>query len=155
MIFLRIIGRLIVISLAFFAAALAAAVVAAVGFQHLYGVPPAGAGDPVGDVFDLFFLLFVTGLAISHFSLAPAGVAIIVAEVFRLRSWLFYAAAGALSGLTAMLALEHEAAADARFSHPEAALFLACGLVAGLVYWLVAGRGAGSFMPAPDSRSAG
>lgn len=82
------------------------------------------------------------------YGFAPAVLAIVVAEVFRVRRALYHVLCGGLAG-----ALGYVAASPlARFDDPGAydaafggriALFVAAGLIGGFVYWLVAGRTAG------------
>lgn len=155
MILLRLLGRLIVISFAFFLASLAAALTATAGLYQAYGVPLTphpGVGGLIGD---LALSLVVSAMAIGHFSLMLAAVAIIVAETFSLRSWLYYAAAGAGLGGLALTAMEtaRGEAASRGMANLEALVFVAAGLASGLVYWVIAGRRAGQAFYRPSSRS--
>lgn len=74
---------------------------------------------------------------------APAIVAVLIAEMFGIRSWLYYAVAGALTALLPW-ALLPSGIDGAIF---DAVDILACGFVGGLIHWLVAGRSAGFFAP--------
>lgn len=146
MIFFRLLGRLIVIAFGFFLASLAAALTATAGLDRAYGFTTA-TGDPFGDFVTVWVLsVLVSAMAISQFSLALAGIVIVVTESFALRSWLYYAAAGAVMGVLALVTLEteHGRAMSSRMADFEALIFVAAGLVAGLVYWLIAGRNAGA-----------
>ena len=146
MIFLRLLGRLILIACGLFLASLAAALTAATGLRRAYSVAIA-TGEPLGDFLGNWVLsVMVSAMAISYFSLTLAAIAIIVAESFALRSWLYYAAAGALMGVLAVVTVEtaHGPAASPRMADIEALIFIAAGLAGGLTYWLIAGRGAGA-----------
>lgn len=70
---------------------------------------------------------------------APAIVAVLISEMFSLRSWIFYAAAGAGSALLPW------SLAPSSFEGPvfTTSQVIAAGLVGGLVHWLIAGRNAG------------
>ncbi|GLK81655.1 hypothetical protein [Methylopila turkensis] len=70
---------------------------------------------------------------------APAIVAVLIGEMFAIRSWAYYAIAGAVTAF-APWALLPSGVDGPLFT---AADILACGFVGGLVHWLVAGRGAG------------
>ena len=81
---------------------------------------------------------------------APAVVAILLAEMFSIRTWVYHAVAGA-----ATLVLPWSMTPTG-FEGPMfgAGQILACGFIAGLVYWLVAGRSSGLAPPAPpDDRT--
>ena len=146
MIFFRLLGRLILIACGFFLASLAAALTATAGLERAYGIAIA-TGEPFGDFVVTWVLsALVSAMAISQFSLTLAAIAIIVAESFALRSWLYYAAAGALIGVLALVALESERgpAGSSRMADLEALIFIAAGLVGGLTYWLIVGRSAGA-----------
>ncbi|WP_020179458.1 hypothetical protein [Methylopila sp. M107] len=70
---------------------------------------------------------------------APAIVAVLIGEMFSLRSWIFYAAAGAGSALLPW-SLAPSSFEGPVFTTPQV---IAAGLVGGLVHWLIAGRRAG------------
>lgn len=78
---------------------------------------------------------------------APAIVAVLIAEMFTIRSWVYYAVAGALTALLPW-ALLPSGVDGAIFSATD---ILACGFVGGLTHWLVAGRGAGFLAPEQSS----
>lgn len=148
MIFFRLVGRLILISFGFFLASLAAGLTTTIGLERAYGLD-AWTGEPVADfIFHWFLSVMVSTMAIGHFSLTLAAIAIIAAESFGLRSWLYYAAAGALMGALALVGLEgaQGPAPSPRLADIEALIFIAAGLAGGLTYWLVAGRSAGAVM---------
>ena len=77
----------------------------------------------------------------------PAVLLVVVAEVMRLRSLLYYAAAGAVVGLTSYygsnVELRLENTTDVAPAFHPLQLAAAAGIVGGLAYWLLAGRNAG------------
>ena len=106
----------------------------------------------------LFLLLRVITVAIC---VAPLLTAVVVGELARLRSWLWYACCsgfvaaavpwilrlGAGGRRIAQRSGENAAAqAEGRFL----LLFFLTGVIAGTVYWLIAGRTAGRDGPAPE-----
>lgn len=135
-----VIYRFFVALFAFWIACLAAAAVLVIG--------AAAPELPQPDAFGLLTIFILTvSVFVIGFAFVPAVVAIAIAEVFALRSALFYAVAGALIGLFCGYTLGFvEYRPDIRFDAPLATNFEllgAAGIAAGLVYWLIAGRSAG------------
>jgi hypothetical protein len=109
--------------------------------EWIRAYPPV-AGDP-GLVVATAAAVILDGAdlfaAIGRAALVPAAIAIVLAEIFVWRTWLAdialaLAVTGALSWLL-------DRAANPALPRPTAAI--AAGIVAGLAYWLIAGRGAG------------
>jgi hypothetical protein len=74
-------------------------------------------------------------------TLAPAVVAIVVGELARIRSALYYVlAGGAAAGVMPLIASRQEAAESATYNAPYFAIMATAGFAAGLIYWLIAGR---------------
>ncbi len=113
--------------------------------------------------FSLVLLALLAGIV----GFVPAALAIGLAELGSIRGWPYFAAAGALAGLFAVLAgmgigstLAAVAAAlsgermPPGFDPLTAALLVAAGVLAGLVYWALAGRSSGGWRaptePAPS-----
>jgi hypothetical protein len=72
-------------------------------------------------------------------TILPALVAVVVGEVLRLRSWMYYVlAGGAALAAIPLLADFPEGAADVATS-AYMPIFLAAGFAGGFVYWLLAG----------------
>jgi hypothetical protein len=99
--------------------------------------------DPVA-----FAAMVGTGLVgasvVGATSLLPAGLLIALAEAARLRGLIFHvAAAGAVAFLVWSLGGPEAAAGEGPGLRPGSAVALAAGFLAGLVYWLVAGRTSG------------
>ena len=86
-------------------------------------------------------LVFATTAFVGGVAALPAFVTIAIAEIFALRTVIFHLVAGGAIELAAQLL---GLVGEAPTSRADAQLFLATGCVGGLVYWLIAGRSAGS-----------
>jgi hypothetical protein len=142
---MALIGRLFVIFFAFLAACLVAGmiVVVAVLFPEFSDL---GAG-PV-DQGALNIVLGFGFIFISGFALLPAMIVAAITEAFYIRGALTYALGGGLVGLACYLGLVPFDPDTLRFDgivrrHLE--IMTGAGIVAGLVYWLIAGRNAGAW----------
>ena len=150
---MALIGRLFVILFGFLAACLVAGtiVVGAVLYPELsdFGT---GAIDP--DALNVvlgFGFIFVSG-----FALLPAMIVAAVTEAFSIRGALTYAVGGGLVGLLCYLALVPFDPETLRFEgivrrHLE--IMTGAGIVAGVVYWMIAGRTAGAWREPPRPRT--
>ena len=148
---MALIGRLFVVFFAFLAACFAAGmiVVGAVlypEFSDLGGGPiDQGAIDVVlGFGFGFIFL--------SGFALLPALVVVLITEAFYIRSVLVYAVGGAIVGAACYLGLVPFDTETLQFDgivrrHLE--IMTGAGIVAGLIYWMIAGRTAGAWRDPP------
>lgn len=142
---MSLILRLFVIALGFIAASLVAGaiVVFAVLFPELSALE-TGMLDP-----NAFNILLGFGFVfISGFALIPAAVIVVVTEALAIRGVLGYALGGAVVGAACYLGLVPFDTESWRFEgivqrHLE--ILTGAGIVAGLVYWLVAGRNAGKW----------
>ena len=140
---MSLIGRLFVILFGFLAACFVAGmvVVGAIMFPEFSDLG-AGPVDPgVLNVVLGFGFIFVSG-----FALVPAMVVVAITEAFYIRGALTYAAGGGLVGLACYLGLVPFDAEQLRFEgivrrHLE--IMTGAGIVAGVVYWMIAGRNAG------------
>jgi len=150
---MTLIGRLFVIFFAFLAACLVAGavVVCAIMFPEFSDLG-AGPVDPgVLNIVLGFGFIFVSG-----FALVPAMIVVLLTEAFNIRSALTYAVGGGLVGLGCYLGLVPFDADQLRFDgivrrHLE--IMTGAGILAGVVYWLIAGRNAGAWrVPPPPSR---
>lgn len=140
-----LLARLFVIFAGFVAACLVAGaiVVFAVLFPELSALD-TGALDP--NAFNLllgFGFVFVSG-----FALIPALLVALFTEVFAIRAVLVYAVSGAAIGALCYLGLLPYNSATTTFEgfvqrHLE--IMAAAGILAGVVYWMVAGRKAGAW----------
>ena len=74
-------------------------------------------------------------------TLAPAIIAIVVSELARIRSPLYYIIAGGLAAaVMPLIAAPQEAAQNTTYTTPYFTIMATAGFAAGLIYWLFAGR---------------
>jgi hypothetical protein len=148
-----LLGRILVILFACLLASLAAGLVVSLAVL----IPMVGDlalgpyGESVLGVVVTFGALFV-----SAYALAPLLLVIVCAEAFAIRALLFYALGGALMG--AVLYFNYSgwsgrAFTAGGFARRELEVMAAAGIVAGLVYWAIAGRTAGKWREAPPQAS--
>ena len=146
---MALIGRLFVIFLGFLAACLVAGmvVVTAVLFPEFSDLGVGPIDQSVVQVLIGFGFIFISG-----FALLPAMIIALITEAFAIRGVLAYAIGGALVGVAAYLSLVPFDTDTMRFEgivrrHLE--IMTGAGIVAGLVYWMVAGRNAGAWRKPP------
>lgn len=146
---MALIGRLFVILFGFLGASLVAGmiVVGAMLYPEFsdMGVEPIDP-DALNIIFGFGFI-FVSG-----FALLPALIVVLITEAFSIRSILAYALGGAAVGLACYLGLVPFDSGSMRFDgivrrHLE--IMTGAGIVAGLVYWVIAGRNAGAWREPP------
>ena len=143
---MALIGRLFVILFGFLAACFVAGmiVVGAVLFPEFSDLSMGGAVDQGAlNVVLGFGFIFLSG-----FALLPALIVVLVTEAFHIRSVLAYAVGGAVVGAACYLGLVPFDTATLQFDgivrrHLE--VMTGAGIVAGLVYWMIAGRAAGAW----------
>jgi len=145
---MSLIGHLFAIVIGFIAACLAAGGVIVLAILYPEWSDLAlGPVDP--DVMNIvlgFGFIFVSG-----FALIPAMLVVLITEAFSIRGALTYAVGGALTGLACYLGLVPFDPATMSFDgivrrHLE--VMMGAGVVAGAVYWLIAGRSAGAWRDA-------
>jgi hypothetical protein len=141
---MALIGRLFVILFAFLAACLVAGmiVIGAVLFPEFTDLGIGNIDPAVNVVIGLGFIF------ISGFALLPAMLVAAITEAFYIRSVLAYAVGGALVGAACYLGLIPFDPDTMRFDgivrrHLE--IMTGAGIVAGLIYWMIAGRNAGAW----------
>jgi len=146
---MALIGRSFVIFFAFLAACLAAGiiVVGAVLFPELSDLGSEPIDQGALDVVLGFGFIFISG-----FALLPAMIIAVITEAFSIRSALAYAVGGGFVGLACYLGLVPFDPDTLRFEgivrrHLE--IMTGAGIVAGLVYWMIAGRNAGAWRVPP------
>jgi hypothetical protein len=136
---MQLIVRFFVTLFGFWVASLAAAAVMVLG-----ATPELPRAE---DFALLSVFIFTVSAFVAAFSFVPAVIAILVTETFGLRSIVFYALAGGLIGLFCGYSLGFIGPLPRfDFDMPLGTNFeilAAAGIVAGLVYWLIAGRNAG------------
>jgi hypothetical protein len=138
---LRTLGRLILVPVAFCLAAATAAVVAVTLGLEKITVAMSGKEGGAETVQAYWELVMQGGAFIAGLTMLPALAVVIVGEVARIRSWLFYMIGGGLS--LGLLPLVAKAGAPYLMTMPPTALWqvlATAGFAGGLVYWLVAGR---------------
>jgi hypothetical protein len=142
---MALIGRLFVIFFAFLVACAAAGavVVVALLFPELSALDTGVIDQDAINVVLGFGFIFVSG-----FALLPALIVVLITEAFYVRGVLTYAIGGALVGAACYLGLVPFDPSTFRFDgiirrHLE--IMTGAGIVAGLVYWLIAGRTAGAW----------
>src|SRR6185369_14791105 len=141
---MALIGRLFVILLGFLAACLVAGmiVLGAVLFPEFTDLGIGNIDPAINVVIGLGFIF------ISGFALLPAMIVAAITEAFYIRNIIAYAVGGALVGAACYLGLIPFDPDSFRFEgivrrHLE--IMTGAGVVAGLVYWMIAGRNAGAW----------
>ena len=151
---MALIGRLFVVFFAFLAACLVAGMIVVVAVLYPeFSDLDTGMIDPNAiNVVLGFGFIFLSG-----FALLPALIVVLITEAFYVRGMLAYAVGGALVGAACYLGLVPFDPQTLQFDgivrrHLE--IMTGAGIVAGLVYWLIAGRSAGAWRhPPPPLRS--
>jgi hypothetical protein len=140
-----LIGRILVILFGLLAASLVAGaiLVGAVLFPAFSDFADGPIDPAVLNIMLGFGFIFVSG-----FALLPALIVILITEAFYIRGALTYAVGGGVVGLACYLGLVPFDPATLRFDgivrrHLE--IMTGAGIVAGVVYWLIAGRNAGAW----------
>jgi hypothetical protein len=146
---MALIGRLVVVFLAFLAACLAAGiiVVSALLFPDFSELGTGPVDEGALDVLFGFGFIIVSG-----FALVPAMLIVAITEAFYIRGVLTYAIGGGLVGLACYLGLVPFDTVTLRFEgivHRHLEIMTGAGIVAGLIYWLIAGRTAGAWRKPP------
>ena len=147
---MALIGRLVVILIGFLASCLVGGmiVVAALLFPEFSDLGAGPVDQGTIDVLLGFGFIFVSG-----FALLPAAVIVAITEALYIRSALAYAVGGGLVGLACYLGLVPFDPETLKFEgivrrHLE--IMTGAGIVAGFVYWMIAGRNAGAWRhPSP------
>jgi hypothetical protein len=146
---MALIGRLVVILLGFLASCLVGGMIVAGAllFPEFSDLGTGPVDEGTIDILLGFGFIFVSG-----FALLPALVIVAITEAFYIRNALAYAVGGGLVGLACYLGLVP--------FHPETLQFdgivrrhleimTGAGIVAGVVYWMIAGRNAGAWRHPP------
>src|SRR6266536_1802178 len=146
---MALIGRLFVILFGFLAACFVAGmiVVGAVLYPEFSELGTGPIDQGAINVVLGFGFIFLSG-----FALLPALLVVLITEAFYVRGVLTYAVGGAIVGAACYLGLVPFDPATMHFDgivrrHLE--IMTGAGIVAGLVYWLIAGRTAGAWREPP------
>jgi phosphotransferase system glucose/maltose/N-acetylglucosamine-specific IIC component len=149
---MALIGRLFVIAFGFLAACLVAGIiiVTAVLFPEFSDLGAGPVDQGVFQILVAFGFIFVSG-----FALLPAAIIALLTEAFSIRSVLAYAIGGAVVGAACYLSLVPYDTETWQFNgivrrHME--IMTGAGIVAGLIYWMIAGRNAGAWRVLPQRR---
>jgi phosphotransferase system glucose/maltose/N-acetylglucosamine-specific IIC component len=146
---MALIGRLFVILFAFLAACLVAGiiVVGAVLYPEFSDLGNAPIDQNALNIVLGFGFIFISG-----FALLPALIVVLITEAFHVRGVLAYAVGGAVVGAACYLGLIPFDPNTLQFDgivHRHLEIMTGAGIVAGLVYWLIAGRNAGAWREPP------
>lgn len=139
---LQTLGRMVVVPIAFLLALAAAGfVVVTLGLEKitlaLYGKHGADLAEGAAA------LAWNGALVATSATVVPALLVVIVGEVWRIRSWIYYMVGGgaSLAALPLLIQLDR-ASTDALAASGLWHVFATAGFAGGIVYWLVAGRNA-------------
>jgi hypothetical protein len=142
---MALIGRLFAILFGFLFACLAAGmiVVGAVLYPEFSDLGTGPIDQSAINVVLGFGFIFISG-----FALLPALIVVLITEAFYIRGVLTYAIGGAIVGAACYLGLVPFDPDTLRFDgivrrHLE--IMTGAGIVAGLIYWMIAGRNAGAW----------
>src|SRR3954453_23939609 len=142
---MSLIRRLFVILFGFLAACLVAGmiVVGAVLYPEFSDLATGPIDQSALNVVLGFGFIFIFG-----FALLPAMIVVLITEAFYVRGVLTYAVGGAIVGAACYLGLVPFDPATLHFDgiirrHLE--IMTGAGIVAGLIYWMIAGRNAGAW----------
>ena len=95
-------------------------------------------------VFAGSWIMFIAAVSAAAMMM-PAALGALIAEAFAIRSWIFHVANGGLSAWIGLnTAVEMQKPAN---FYSEPVVVIGAGIVAGFVYWLVAGWSAGFWKP--------
>jgi len=139
--FLRLLLRFILVPLAYFAAVTVGACVLVLGSLEM-SHDPDFAGGLVYSVFVAFPVMFVL-LAASMWM--PGSVGILISEAFAIRTWIFHALNGAISGWVGYQTFISPEQSTTQMN--EVTIIFGAGLAGGFVYWAIAGWSAGFWKP--------
>jgi len=140
---LRIVGRLIWVPIAFLLSALVSLfVIVTLGHERIVQAL-VGRGPDQASI-DAAFTLFAFVLQLlSVYTLAPAILLVVIGEVARLRSALYYViGGGATLAAVPLLARLQQPASALNIAEAVWQVLAAGGFAGGFVYWLLAGRNA-------------
>jgi hypothetical protein len=146
---MALIGRLFVILFGFLAACLVAGmiVVCAVLFPEFSDLGTGPIDQSGFNILIGFGFIFISG-----FALLPALLLAAITEAFYVRGLLTYAVGGGLVGLACYLGLvpfDTDTFCFEGIVRRHLEIMTGAGIVAGLVYWMIAGRNAGAWREPP------
>jgi hypothetical protein len=141
----RLLLRFVLVPLGYLAGVLAGTLVILFGSWKI--------GQPVGSeldteivaIYGFVFAAPVLLVILLSVMWLPAAVGILIAETFAIRSWIFHAANGAVSGWIAWNLFGYIDESRIAINKPLAVT--AAGLAGGFAYWAIAGWNAGFWKP--------
>ena len=141
---MSLLGRIVVIFFGLIVAIMIAGITLVIGI-----IAPDWTGidsDPVERVFFFIASFFATSF-VGAVAILPALIVIVLAEIARMRSFIYYGVGGALIGLASYfgsdISVRLENTTDVAPVNNALQLAAAAGIIGGLAYWLIAGRNAG------------
>ncbi len=136
---LHVLGRLILVPVAFLLAALVTAfVLVTLGSEKVTHAISGNEDVPITAAYE--FITYTVVLA-SAFTIIPALLLVVVGEVGRIRSIYYYVVGGGLAMVAVPLLAQ--VAQDTALAAPSTAIwhvFATAGFLGGFTYWLIAGR---------------
>ena len=140
--FWRTLGRLILLPIAFLiAVAVTGSILVTLGLEHITQAMHGRSDDGAEVATTLLELFWRGSILLSGLSLLPALAVIVIGEVARIRSWLYYMIGGGLA-LACVPLVARGGQIDEISTVPPIVwqVFATAGFAGGLVYWLIAGR---------------
>lgn len=140
--FWRTLGRIILLPIAFLISVIVAGVIlVTLAQEHITHALHGQSEDGIEFATMLLDLVWQGSFLLSGLSILPALVVILVGEVARIRSWLYYMIGGGLA-LASIPLLARADNLDQIHAVPAIVwqVFATAGFAGGLIYWLIAGR---------------
>jgi hypothetical protein len=136
----RTLGRLVLVPLGFLLAALAAVfVLVTLGLERVTVAMHGRGAEP--DVAAALLDLLTEGILLaSALTIVPAVVVVVVGEVARIRSLIYYLVGGGAALVAVPLLARFGEASPGLPATAWWQVFATAGFAAGFVYWLIAGR---------------
>jgi hypothetical protein len=138
---MRAIGRIILVPLAFlFAGLVAAFILITLGQERLIQALGGRGGIDESGIDAAFDILKLVLAILTIKPLLPALLLVIVGEVARIRSYIYYIAGGGVALLAVPVIARLGQSSALALSPVTWQVFATAGFAAGAVYWLIAGR---------------
>lgn len=142
----RALGRLIVVPLSFVvAAAVAIFIVVTLGLERITQAASRGQAGDLGQLGVLIDLIWQGSALASGLTILPALAVVVIGEVARIRSSIYYIVGGglALAAIPLIAQFGGRFGIDGASTLPPAPVwqvFATAGFIGGWIYWLLAGR---------------
>lgn len=91
--------------------------------------------------------IFAIASIVAYASALPGLFLVVFAEMQRVRGWLYFTLSGGGVALAAVVLVIAEPAEATRPALELAPVTIVSGMIGGLVYWLIAGRRSGGWLP--------